>query len=105
MSDNLYDEKEKTKLERLVGDSFASEVARLQNKQLEEKLLALAKYEQEIITSKNNDDELIKARQHIKFLNEPYRDSLKLNKAKARLIALTLQERTETNDDISEDKE
>jgi hypothetical protein len=69
MSDKLYEELEKTKLEKSVGETFASEVNRLSKDQLEARLLQLAKYEQVIITSKKNDEELMTAREHIKELN------------------------------------
>lgn len=98
----LRSEKEKAKLEKIIGPTMVAELEHMSNKELEDKLLALAKYEYEIITAKNNDEELLKAKEHVKFLNAPYRESLKDNKAKSRFIGVIMEERKEVTGSLKE---
>lgn len=92
----LREEVEKTKIERALNDEeYVAELEGMSKVELEQKLLGLAKHEQEIISTKNNDDELNAAKRKASVLGSPYREQLKFNKLKARLVNLILKEKYE----------
>ena len=51
------------------------------------------KHEQAIVTTKENDDDLNNAKEKAKFLASPYKEQLKFNKIKARLVGILLEEK------------
>jgi len=91
----LREENELLKLEKTLGSEFVVEIRSLNSNELNQKLFQLAKYEQEIISAKNQDDKLLDAKELVKELNAPYRESLKANRQKARLVGLIISEREE----------
>ena len=88
-------EKELTTLEKKMTETFASEVRGMQQKELEFKLLQLSEQREDIVTAEQEDNELLDAKELVKELAGPYRDSLKENKIKARFVALLLKEKKE----------
>lgn len=93
MEDELMKDKEVIKLEKKLGADFANELRAMDKEQLEAKLLALAKYRQEIQSSKNADEELKRAKQRKADLEAPYRDSMKDNDLRSRLVSLVMEEK------------
>jgi hypothetical protein len=89
----LREEKELLKIEKTLGSEFVAEIRSLKFDELNQKLFQLAKYEQEIITAKNQDDKLLDAKELVKELNTPYREALTVNRQKARLVGLIIAER------------
>lgn len=88
-------ELEITSLERKLEESFASEKRGMTVSQLEFELLQLSKHKEDIVTSRNEDDELQRIKELVKELAAPYRESLKANTLKSRFIALLLKEKKE----------
>lgn len=86
-------ENELVKLEEKLGASFASEIRCLTKEQLEKRLLELAKNREEIVTSKKEDEKLNDAKEQVKYLNEPYKDAMKVVQEKSRFIALVLKDK------------
>ncbi len=92
----LSQQKEIVKLEKQLNDeTLASELRGLTKKELEFKLLELAKHAQEIVTTRNDDEALTCAKNVVKDLNAPYNDQLKGNKLMARFIHLLVKEKEE----------
>ena len=92
MNDKLLEPIEITKLEKALGKEFTAEIRGLSEKGKNDSLLQLSKYAQEIITAQKEDEALTEAKEKVKDLNAPYRDSLKVNAAKQRFIALLITE-------------
>lgn len=94
MQDN---ELETTKLERYLVNqgraTFIEEIRGASPETLDSKLLGLAKYNQEIENTRNDDKELRDAKQHARDLGASYREQLNMNKKLARFIALIMSER------------
>lgn len=93
MVDKLNESTEMTKLEKQVGPEFVSIVNGQSLKDLNDNLLTLAKYAQEVITSQKADEALSKAKEEVKELNAPYKEALKANANKQRYVALLLEEK------------
>jgi hypothetical protein len=89
-------EKETTKLEKhLVKQGrrdFIDEIRAASPDALNAKLLGLAKHNQEIANTKAADQELERAKQRKKDLEEPYKDQKKMNEKLARFVALVMKE-------------
>ena len=81
------------KLTRKYGKEFAQELRGMDKSGLENKLLGLVKHSQEIITTKNRDEELELAKDKHNELEAPYKDQVKANKEKSRFIHLILKEK------------
>lgn len=88
-------EKEITKIEKKLEPSFISEYRHLSKEELEKRFFQINKYREEIVTAQKTDEALFTAKETVKELNAPYRESLKINKEKTRFIALLLEEREE----------
>ena len=90
-------EKETTKLEKFLKkegrQDFIDEMRAADAGQLEARLLGLAKHAQEITNTRDNDEELRKAKEHAKNLGAPYREQKKMNDKLARFVALMMQEK------------
>lgn len=92
----LNEQKEITKLEKKLNDeALVGELRSLSKKELEFKLLELAKHAQEIETTKSMDEELQRTKDLLKELNAPYSEQLKTNKLKSRLYHLIIKEKDE----------
>jgi hypothetical protein len=89
----MNNDTELTKLEDKLGNSFAAEIRHLSKVELEKRLLELAKNREEITTSKKEDQKLNDAKEQVKYLNEPYKDAMKVVSEKSRFIALILTEK------------
>lgn len=85
-------EKELITLEKKVGEQAAQELRNLPVKELEFKLLQLAKHKEEIVTTAKNDLKLQEARDLVKELNAPYKEQATQVKNKSRFIALLIKE-------------
>lgn len=83
----LYDKVNK------LDPAFASEVYSLTDDLLKSKLVDLAKYEEEMLDAKEKDPDLAEARQRLKTANESYREPLKANKLKRKLLLQVMAER------------
>ena len=83
------------KILRSYGKEYIAELRGLDKSGLEGKLLGLANHNQEIITTKNNDEELEKAKDHHNGLASVYKDQLAGNKILSRFIHLILKESIE----------
>jgi hypothetical protein len=84
------------KLEKKLQDkqpTFLEEVAGLSGKQLEDRLLGLAKGRQEILASQEQDETLQQAKDTVKELAAPYRESLSLTDLKMRYVAELIKEK------------
>ncbi len=96
--DNLAKGKEsielEKKLKRKYGKEFIAELRGLDKSGLEGKLLGMANHNQEIITTKNRDEELEKAKDHHNELASVYKDQINANKDKTRFIHLILKEQS-----------
>lgn len=90
----LDQEKEVTKLERYLKregrDDFVTEMMGASTQQLDAKMLSLAKHNEEITNTKNEDEELQQAKVKVKVLGAPYRDQTKMNKKLTRFVALLM---------------
>lgn len=79
------------------GDLFVKEARQLDGDQdikgLEFKLKELAKHRQAIISTRQDDEELKKAKKVVTVLNRPYNEQLNAGSDKSRFIGLLLQER------------
>lgn len=93
MKQELSSDTEVTKLEKKVGRDYTEDLRAMAKDDLEARLLQLAKYRQEIQTSKKNDEELEAAKDRVSFLSGPYRDALKDNDLKSRLVTLIMAEK------------
>lgn len=91
--EKLRDPTELTKLTRKLEKEYVTDMYNLSKKELDEKLLALAKEEQEIVTTRSNDGELEKAINHKRSLDEPHREQLKMNKIRKRFVSLLIKEK------------
>jgi len=81
--------------EKLIKDGrkeLLKEIAGESETAVNTRLLNLAKYEQDIITSKNEDAELTSLSNQVKELKAPYAEALKANKLIRRYITLYLRE-------------
>ena len=87
-----YKKTELYKLSKKVGFNYTDELRKLSKEQLDNKILELAKYRQSILNTKKDDEELIKAKEKLKELEGPYKDDLKANLEKQRLISLVMQD-------------
>lgn len=89
-------ETEMTKLEKEFNgkgeEDYTRELQHATFDQLENKLKELSKHAQAIISTQNNDPELIKAKKVVSNLNKPYNEQKKWNGKRARLVFLTMME-------------
>ena len=83
-----------TNLERKLGEGEASDLRGLPVKELEFKLLQLAKHSEEITSSMNDDEQYQSARELVKEMAQPYREQQKDNKLKRRFIHLLIKEKS-----------
>ena len=90
--DKLLEEKELIKLEKKLGGDLASDFRSLTTSELEFKLLQFAKYKEQIVSTRNADIDLQRAKDEVKELSAPYKEQLKDNELKSRFIALLLNE-------------
>ena len=84
------------KLEKKLQDkqpTFLEEIAGLNAQQLEGRLLGLAKGRQDILASQEQDEDLKAAKEAVKELQAPYRDSLSLTDLKMRYLAELIKEK------------
>lgn len=93
----LLEEKEIIKLERYLKregrEDFVTEMMGASPAQLDSKMLGLAKHREEIQNTKDNDEELKKAKAEAKNLGSPYNDQMKMNKKLTRFVALLMKEK------------
>lgn len=93
----MDNELEATKLERYLNKegfkNLVEEVRAASPDTLDAKLLGIAKHNQEIQNTKNEDRELKRARENVSMLGATYREQLRNNAKIARFIALVMQER------------
>ena len=82
-----------SKLNNKHGESYVQNLLELSKKELEFKLLELAKHKEEVVTTRNNDEEYQLAKEKVKDLNAPYKEQLGENKLKARYIHLLIKDR------------
>ena len=84
------------KLEKKLKEkqpTFLDELAGLNVKQLEERLLNLAKGRQDILNAQEQDEQLKQAKEAVKELQAPYRESLSLTDLKMRYVAELIKEK------------
>lgn len=91
--ENLQASPEKTKLEKQLGKEYTAILETCSIKELEVKMLDLAKHEQAIIDTKKKDSKLQEAMEAKRELEAPYREQLRGNKLRARLCSIILQEK------------
>lgn len=91
--EHLQTSPEKTKLEKQLGKEYTAILEACSIKELEVKMLEIAKHEQAIIDQKKEDQALEDARNNLRELGAPYREQLKGNKQRARLCSIILQEK------------
>lgn len=89
---SLSEEKELIKLERKFGADFTRELRQMDKKQLDAKLLELAKYRTSIIDTMAKDRDLELAQARAASLKKPYTDDLKANLEKQRFITLVMKD-------------
>jgi hypothetical protein len=93
----LDQELEMTKLERYLKregrQDFVDEMHRASPVQLDSRMLGLTKHREEIDTTRNNDEDLKKAKNEAKALGATYREQTKMNKKLTRLVALLMAEK------------
>ena len=85
-----------SKLEKKLQDkqpTFLEEIAGLDGKQLEARLLNLAKGRQDILNQQDADEALKEAKEAVKELQAPYRESLSLTDLKMRYLAELIKEK------------
>lgn len=85
-----------SKLEKKLQDkqpTFLEELAGLDGKQLEARLLNLAKGRQDILNQQDADEALKEAKEAVKELQAPYRESLSLTDLKMRYLAELIKEK------------
>lgn len=89
-------ETELTKLERFLKKEdrldFVNEVRSLDLTKLDAKLLGLSKHREEIVTGRDQDNDLRNAKAHARDLGATYRKQLKVNEKMARFIALHMKD-------------
>lgn len=84
------------KLEKKLQDkqpTFLEEIAGLNAQQLEGRLLGLAKGRQDILNQQDADESLKEAKEAVKELQAPYRDSLSITDLKMRYLAELIKEK------------
>lgn len=82
-----------TKLEKKLADEeLMASLRACDKKELEFRLLQLAKHAEEITTTRNNDQTLNECADELKELKAPYTEQMKGVKLKARIIHLLLKE-------------
>ncbi len=111
MTDELQAEKEIVALEKKLrnepgGKDYVEELRKLSPPDLANKLKDLAKYRQAILSTKNKDEGLKKAKAAASALELPYTQDLKGNAEKSRFIGLLIQdvEGFEPTRDLKEDE-
>ena len=82
----------KTKVEKKYPD-FVEEVERLSVAELEHRLIGYAKNNAETEKARENDEELQKAKDTVKYLNEPYKDAIAAIKDKTKYILTLIEEK------------
>ena len=95
--DELERSKEVVVLEKKLkgqigGKDYVEELRKLGRVGLEDKLKDLAKYRQAVISTREKDVELKKAKKIVSGLNSPYSTDLRANAEKSRFIGLLIQE-------------
>lgn len=93
MVDKLLEEKGIVKIEKKLGTDFVNDLRSLSITDLEKRLLALAKYNEEILEAQKADGSLEDAKNLVKELNAPYKESLTDNKLRRNAVYLILQEK------------
>jgi len=73
---------------------FTDEVDVLSIDSLEKKMSKYAKYREEVLVSKENDEDLQQAKEEVKVLSGPYSDTLKALKMKTAYINILIDEKT-----------
>lgn len=86
------DTKLKTKVENKYP-VFVDEVQGLSIDQLEQRLINNTKYAEETERARNKDEALNKAKDQVKYLNEPYKDTLAAIKDKTKYILALIEEK------------
>jgi len=86
------------KLNDKHGESYVQGLLELNKKELEHKLMMLANHKEEVVTTRNEDEEYQLAKEKVKDLNAPYKDQLNENKLKSRFIHLLLKDRFSNED-------
>ena len=85
------EEKMRAKVQKDFPD-FVGVVDNLSLPELEAKLLTYAKYREETLQAQSKDDELIKAKENVTFLNGPYKDTISALKSKSAYLHLLMGE-------------
>lgn len=91
--DKLMEDKAIIKLEKALGADFVNELRSRSPQELENELLRLAKYNEEIKEAKNNDNAVNAAKAQVKELNAPYNSAIKGNKQRREAVYLIMQEK------------
>lgn len=89
----LDEEKELSKLTKKLGFDYVEDLKANPKGDLDYKLLELAKYRQSIIYTKNNDKELSEAKAKKDMLEKPYKEDLRHNLDRQRLVTLIMKEK------------
>jgi FtsZ-binding cell division protein ZapB len=94
-NDNVKELALKTKVQKDFPE-FTDAVDSAPLKDLEEKMLAYAKYREETEMAKKKDEALEKAKNNVKELQAPYNETLNALKAKTAYLGLLIQERKDS---------
>lgn len=86
-----YDEY--SKMEEKIGRDYCLELKAMPKEALDEKLLELAKYREEIKLTRSRDPQLESAKERVKTLSEPYREQLKGNELKSKYITIIMRKK------------
>jgi hypothetical protein len=78
---------------REIDEHFAEEAYSLTDDQLKDKMVSLAKYDEELEVAKENDQDLQEKQEQAKVANETYSVPRKANKLKRKLVLEVLRER------------
>jgi len=81
------------KKKEYLSSEFKDAVNAMQTQELKEKIIALSKYEKEILESKENDQPLQAALSQVKDLCGAYRDALKHHKEQKKYALAVLESR------------
>jgi hypothetical protein len=84
---------ELTKLAKKLDEHEESQLRGMSVKELEFKLLQLAKHSEEITSTMNDDEQYQSAKELVKEMAQPYREQANANKLKRRFIHLLIKEK------------
>lgn len=96
MSDQLSESKQKTKLEKKLGDvhsGFTSMVEGLTKSDLEKQMFTLAKYREDVSNGLREHAEIISVSEQLKELKAPFNDQLNALKLKLQYVNIILTEK------------